>query len=147
MDTNQAVSYGYDQPPPGNPPSSAQYMTQQPMQMPPLAQTTVLVQPQQVQVNLPQSFSTGLCACFDDMEICCLGTFVPCVLGCQLADAMNESCCVANCLAFGLMGMRVKTRMQYNIGGTICSDWCTDAYCGLCVKCQLARELRAKGAM
>ncbi|ELU09570.1 hypothetical protein CAPTEDRAFT_122528, partial [Capitella teleta] len=77
----------------------------------------------------------------------CLGTFVPCILGCQLASAMNESCCVPNMLHGGLMGMRIKGRMQYNIGGTICNDWCTTNFCGVCVLCQLARELRSKGAM
>ena len=108
----QQSGYGYDQPPAGNPP-----MQQQPQYgMGPLSQTTVIVQPQQVQVNMPKYFSTGVCGCCDDLEICCIGTWVPCILGCQVASAMNESCCVPNCLMMGLYGMRSKARMQYNIG-------------------------------
>lgn len=46
------------------------------------------------------------------------GTFVPCILACQVAQDSDESCCLA-CLPGALIALRTSIRNRYNIGVSV----------------------------
>ncbi|KAM8846439.1 cornifelin homolog isoform X2 [Synchiropus splendidus] len=89
-------------------------------------------------------WSTGLCDCCDDCGICICGTFVPCILGCQVAQEHGESCCLP-CLPGAIVALRTSMRHKYHISGSVCEDWCSMACLPWCGLCQMAREQRMRG--
>ncbi|XP_074837348.1 cornifelin [Carettochelys insculpta] len=101
-------------------------------------------QPGPVQTSCSQApmstWHSGLCDCCADMGICLCGTFVPCVLACQVAQDFGESCCLA-CLPGALLGLRTGLRERHRIQGSVCDDWLVMSCCGPCGLCQMAREL------
>ncbi|XP_068672746.1 placenta-specific gene 8 protein-like [Montipora capricornis] len=99
--------------------------------------TTVVVN----QPALMREWSSGLCACFDDCGSCCMGAFCPTCLLVQVSGRMGEGCMFAYCCPGALIGLRVKLRIQQNIQGNLCDDYCKVTWCGMCVLCQLSREL------
>merc|ERR1712055_199599 len=110
--------------------------------------TTVVVQqpaafPQPLPFGkTPTEFTTPMHACCDDCEICWCTILCPCCVGCQLAGAMHENCCVPTCTAGGVTAMRTRLRYVYGIDGTLCADACLSCWCYHCVICQMAREMR-----
>ncbi|KAJ7376444.1 hypothetical protein OS493_034721 [Desmophyllum pertusum] len=44
-----------------------------------------------------------------------------------------------------LLGLRIKLRVQENIQGSLCNDFCLVLWCESCVLCQMARELNFVG--
>jgi Cys-rich protein (TIGR01571 family) len=87
-------------------------------------------------------WSTGMCACFDDMGVCCCVVFNP-FYSCCLAKRLGENCCVP---AFtGNLPLRLKTRYALGIKGDWCNDCVSMHFCGSCATCQLARELNIVG--
>lgn len=132
----------FDNPPPGYYPPSSPYG---PVPGAPInhhTTTTVIInQPSPMTVAGPRLWSSDLCSCCDDMGICCLGLFCPCILGVQLATDMGESSCLPCCVSGWLMGLRIKMRTQNNIQGSIMNDSCVTCFCGICSLCQMAREM------
>uniref|UniRef100_A0A3Q2VY48 Cornifelin n=1 Tax=Haplochromis burtoni TaxID=8153 RepID=A0A3Q2VY48_HAPBU len=63
-------------------------------------------------------WSTNACDCCEDCGICLCGTFVPCILACQVAQDSDESCCLA-CLPGALIALRTSIRNRYNIGVSV----------------------------
>uniref|UniRef100_A0A8C0GQ57 Placenta associated 8 n=1 Tax=Chelonoidis abingdonii TaxID=106734 RepID=A0A8C0GQ57_CHEAB len=55
---------------------------------------------------------------------------------------MNECC-----LCGGSVAMRTLYRTKYGIPGSICSDFCTILWCGLCSLCQLKRDINRRKEM
>ncbi len=56
----------------------------------------------------------------------CCAVWCPLCLGCRVARAVNEHCCVINFLPGGLMATRAKVRFMYGIQVSICgvnSEW------------------------
>uniref|UniRef100_A0A3Q4MUQ2 Cornifelin n=4 Tax=Pseudocrenilabrinae TaxID=318546 RepID=A0A3Q4MUQ2_NEOBR len=89
-------------------------------------------------------WSTNACDCCEDCGICLCGTFVPCILACQVAQDSDESCCLA-CLPGALIALRTSIRNRYNIGGSVCDDWLVMACIPACGLCQMAREQKIRG--
>ncbi|XP_028406690.1 cornifelin homolog A-like [Dendronephthya gigantea] len=139
----------YPQPGMGPIPMQQPPAFQQPMQQPSHmhssnTNTTVVIQqqPQQVVIQGPRAWSTGICSCFDDCGDCLFGFFCPCIHECNLSSAAGECCCVARCCPIAL---RTKIRTKHNIAGSIMDDCCTVLCCGPCATCQMSRELKIHG--
>ncbi|BFZ11009.1 hypothetical protein BsWGS_14048 [Bradybaena similaris] len=103
--------------------------------------TTVIIQ-QQAAASGVRDWSTGVCACCDDMGICLCGMFCGICLAMQVASDMGETMCLPWCVPNYLMALRTKLRTQERIQGSICNDCLTEIYCGTCALCQLAREVK-----
>ncbi|KAJ3693760.1 hypothetical protein LUZ60_009240 [Juncus effusus] len=57
---------------------------------------------------ISNQWSTGICACFDDPQICCLGTICPCILFAKNAEKLGSDSspgrsCASHCLLWGLL--------------------------------------------
>ncbi|KAK4481816.1 hypothetical protein RD792_012727 [Penstemon davidsonii] len=123
--------------------------------------------------NGPGQWSSGICACFDDMQSCCVGLICPCYIfgknaeflgsGAQMGSCMthfilwalvNSLCCV---LTEGVMlglpgcfvacyacGYRGTLRSKYNLQEAPCGDFFTHFFCHLCAICQEYREIRER---
>lgn len=68
------------------------------------------------------AWSSGICACFEDIGICATAYFCPCIVAGRNAEAMGESCCVHGFLStLGCIGIfcgakiREKIREKYQI--------------------------------
>ncbi|XP_024078727.1 cornifelin homolog A-like, partial [Terrapene carolina triunguis] len=110
----------------------------------PMAYQAEITQPGRVQTSYSygntNAWSSGMCDCFADMGVCLCGTFVPCILACQVSQDFGESCFLP-CLPGTLLALRTGVRERYHIEGSICDDWLVMACCGPCGLCQLSREL------
>ncbi|CAI9779591.1 unnamed protein product [Fraxinus pennsylvanica] len=118
-------------------------------------------------------WSSGICACFDDMPSCCIGLVCPCFLfgknaeflgsGTLLGSCMthfilwglvNTLCCVlTDGIIWGLPGCfvacyacsyRKTLRSKYNLQEAPCGDLFTHFCCHLCAICQEYREIRER---
>ncbi|KAM0977708.1 hypothetical protein ACFX13_014027 [Malus domestica] len=128
---------------------------------------------QQNSVDGPKQWSSGICACCDDMQSCCVGLFCPCFLfgknaeflgsGTLLGSCMthfilwalvNTACCllteglflgIPGCfVACYACGYRSALRTKYNLQEAPCGDFVTHFFCHLCALCQEYREIREK---
>ncbi|KAM4735224.1 cornifelin homolog [Anableps anableps] len=104
-------------------------------------------QPTQYTVTTGRSldWNTNVCDCCDDCGICLCGAFVPCILGCKVAQDHGDSCCVPF-LPGAMIALRTSMRIKYNIEGSVCNDWVVMACLPLCGLCQLAREQKIRGS-
>ncbi|KAM6910098.1 cornifelin homolog [Xenentodon cancila] len=89
-------------------------------------------------------WSTNVWDCCDDCGICLCGTFVPCILGCKVAQDNGDSCCLPF-LPGAMIALRTSVRSKYNIGGSVCDDWVIMACLPHCGLCQMAREQKMRG--
>ncbi|XP_020629959.1 cornifelin homolog [Orbicella faveolata] len=127
-------------------PGYPQPMMAQPMGFQQTNTTVVVNQPAPVLLQQGmRDWSTGLCGCFEVIGICCMGLFCPCFLLSDVSSRMGEGCCFAACCPGALLGLRIKLRVQENIQGSLCNDFCEVNFCGTCVLCQLSRELNHVG--
>ncbi|XP_024917314.1 cornifelin homolog, partial [Cynoglossus semilaevis] len=78
-------------------------------------------------------YLSGLCA-----------TFVPCILGCRVAQKNGDSCCVP-CLPGAMIALRTSIRGKYHIEGSVCDDWLVMSCVPFCGLCQMAREQKMRG--
>ncbi|XP_020616971.1 placenta-specific gene 8 protein-like [Orbicella faveolata] len=120
---------GYPMAQPGYPqPVMAQPMVQQQTNT-----TVVVTQPSQVVLQQGmRDWSSGLCGCFEDFYSCCMGTFCGPFLLCDISSRMGEGCCFATCCPGALVALRIKLRVQENIQGSLCNDFCVVQWCGAC---------------
>ncbi|XP_040271416.1 cornifelin homolog A-like [Bufo bufo] len=102
---------------------------------------SVSVQPQAMQGYSTSHWNSEVMDCFEDMEICLCGAFVPCILACRVASQFGECFCLP-CLPETMLAMRTGIRERYHIPGTICKDCVCLTFCGPCTLCQMARELK-----
>ncbi|XP_059146222.1 placenta-specific gene 8 protein-like [Physella acuta] len=108
-------------------------------------QSTSVVINQQVQPQGQQQqrmWSSGICDCFNDCEICCKGYFCYPCLECQVATDMGESCCLPCCVPGWQIVLRTMMRTQRNIKGSVMDDCCIVCCCPALSLCQLAREIK-----
>jgi Cys-rich protein (TIGR01571 family) len=96
-------------------------------------------------------FSTGICACFDDMEICCYSFFTgPLGKASAYSKATGNDWCQA-CVLAALFPhimecyFRTQVREAYGYDGNCCLDCLTAYFCGPCSTAQMWREFAAKG--
>ncbi|OMO66656.1 hypothetical protein CCACVL1_21029 [Corchorus capsularis] len=137
----------------------------QPRQLPPQPQSQ----------SEPQQWSSGICACCDDMQSCCIGLFFPCFLFGKNAEFLGSGTLVGSCithcilwafvntlccmltqgLSLGLpgsfvscyaCGYRRALRARYNLQEAPCGDFATHFFCHLCAICQEYREIRERAA-
>ncbi|XP_074660374.1 cornifelin-like [Tubulanus polymorphus] len=119
--------------------------------MDPNAQRTVVVmnQPtsaQKVHQGLNE-WSTGLCDCFADCQVCLCGYFFYACTLCRISSAMRENACAPLCCPGGLLALRTKLRVEHDIRGGVCNDACVLQFCGVCAVCQMEREMKMAGRM
>ncbi|XP_047064184.1 cell number regulator 2-like [Lolium rigidum] len=105
------------------------------------------------------SWTTGLCGCFDDAGSCCLTFFCPCVAFGRIAEIADQgatSCCVSGTLYLALATLigltplysccyRSRLRAQYGLEEKPCPDCCVHWFCEPCALCQEYRELQHRG--
>ncbi|XP_073062244.1 protein PLANT CADMIUM RESISTANCE 10 [Primulina eburnea] len=128
---------------------------------------------QQHMNNVPEEWSSGICACCDDMQSCCVGLICPCYLFAKNAEFLgsgtlmgsctthfilwslvNSVCCVlTDGILWGLpgcfvacyaCGYRRTLRSKYNLQEAPCGDFITHFCCHLCAICQEYREIRER---
>ncbi|XP_058504133.1 cornifelin homolog [Solea solea] len=88
-------------------------------------------------------WNSNVCDCCDDCGICLCATFIPCILGCKVAQDNGDSCCVP-CLPGAMIALRTSIRSRYQIEGSVCDDWVVMACLPLCGLCQMAREQKIR---
>nr|AFK42439.1 unknown [Lotus japonicus] len=123
--------------------------------------------------QIQPQWSSGICACFNDMQSCCIGCLCPCFLFGKNAEFLgsgtflgscvthfalwglvNVGCCfLTDGLLLGLPGCLVSTyacgyrrtlRSKYNLPEAPCGDFVTHCCCHLCAICQEYREIRER---
>uniref|UniRef100_A0A8C6T9G6 Cornifelin n=1 Tax=Neogobius melanostomus TaxID=47308 RepID=A0A8C6T9G6_9GOBI len=89
-------------------------------------------------------WNSNVCDCCDDCGICLCASFIPCILGCKVAQDNGDSCCIPF-LPGAMIALRTSIRSRYHISGSVCDDWVVMACCPLCGLCQMAREQKSRG--
>ncbi|KAJ4710550.1 protein PLANT CADMIUM RESISTANCE 2-like [Melia azedarach] len=109
--------------------------------------------------HAPKPWSTGLCDCCDDISICCLTCWCPCVTFGRIAEIVDKgstSCgvsgvlyaiilCLTGCSCLYSCFYRSKLRGQYFLEENPCTDCCIHCCCEECALCQEYRELKHQG--
>ncbi|KAJ4705707.1 Protein PLANT CADMIUM RESISTANCE like [Melia azedarach] len=124
-------------------------------------------------VDNPVHWSSGICACCDDMQSCCIGLFCPCFLFGKNAEFLGSGTFAGSCLTYfilwafvnsvcclltdGIMlglpgcfvacyacGYRRALRTKYNLQEAPCGDFVSHFFCHLCAICQEYREIRER---
>ncbi|XP_014519993.1 protein PLANT CADMIUM RESISTANCE 10 [Vigna radiata var. radiata] len=120
--------------------------------------------------QMQPQWSSGICACFDDTQSCCIGCLCPCILFGKNAEILgsgtflgscvthfilwsvvNTACCLlTDGLFLGLpgclvscyaCGYRKALRSKYNLPEAPCGDFVTHFCCHPCAICQEYREI------
>ncbi|KAK9170619.1 hypothetical protein Syun_002759 [Stephania yunnanensis] len=115
-------------------------------------------------------WNSGICACCDDPQSCCIGLLCPCYVYGRNAEILGSGSfvgsCLAHCILWGgstalcclvtdgiLLGLsgcvvggyayryRRALRSKYNLPEEPCGDFTTHACCHLCAICQEYREI------
>ena len=113
----------------------------------PNTDTTILIrQPQTVVAEPPREWSTGLCDCCEDKQICLLG-FISWLVGVPflaflVGDTAEQNACTG---LFCAGAIRTKIRLKHNIQGSIFKDGLAVCCCHLCALCQMQREMKMHG--
>ncbi|EOA27946.1 hypothetical protein CARUB_v10024118mg [Capsella rubella] len=121
----------------------------------------------------PRQWSSGICACFDDMQSCCIGLFCPCYIFGKNAESLGSGTfagpCLTHCISWALVnticcfatngvllglpgcfvscyacGYRRSLRTKYNLQEAPCGDFVTHFFCHLCAICQEFREIQER---
>uniref|UniRef100_A0A0D9ZFA4 Uncharacterized protein n=1 Tax=Oryza glumipatula TaxID=40148 RepID=A0A0D9ZFA4_9ORYZ len=104
-------------------------------------------------------WSSGLFACFNDCEVCCLTTVCPCITFGRSAEIVSRgerTCCAAGvlCVLLGFFAhghclysccYRGKMRDSFHLPEEPCCDCCVHALCLQCALCQEYRHLKRLG--
>ncbi|XP_022150496.1 protein PLANT CADMIUM RESISTANCE 11 [Momordica charantia] len=107
----------------------------------------------------PVAWSTGLCDCCNDISICCLTCWCPCISFGRIAEILDRgspSCGVSGTLYLVILSLsgwsclytclyRSKLRGQFSLEETPCSDCCVHCFCQQCALCQEYRHLQHHG--
>ncbi|XP_052185900.1 protein PLANT CADMIUM RESISTANCE 2-like [Diospyros lotus] len=104
-------------------------------------------------------WSSGLCACLDDVPNCCITCWCPCITFGRIAEIVDRgsnSCgisgalytliaCVTCCPCCFSCFYRSKMRQQFGLRAAPCGDCPVHCFCEHCALCQEYRELRNQG--
>ncbi|XP_071187491.1 uncharacterized protein [Salvelinus alpinus] len=104
-------------------------------------------------------WSTGICGCFDDLQVCCFAYWrFPC-FACTTTSEFGECFClplldvlmgftqlvgVSSCTPPVSMSMRVAVCNRYAIHGDIMADCVYSTFCNICPWCQMPREIKRR---
>ncbi|CAH8873359.1 unnamed protein product [Trichobilharzia szidati] len=103
--------------------------------------TPVVHQPTPMQEPaFEREWTTGLCACLEDLPTCCLVFFCPHCYMCYIYRKEGESCWLP-VFGAGILPLRIKHRIMHRIMGTLLKDFCISCFCAPLVVCQLKRDL------
>lgn len=123
--------------------------------------------------SVQSQWSSGICACCDDMQSCCIGLFCPCYLFGKNADFLGSGTLIGSCMTHFILwgfintlccvltegillglpgcfvacyacGYRRSLRAKYNLPEAPCGDFATHFFCHLCAICQEYREIRER---
>ncbi|XP_005109623.2 placenta-specific gene 8 protein [Aplysia californica] len=108
----------------------------------PAGNTTVIVNQPMSDKSQVRDWGTGVFSCFDDMKICLCGWCCPLCLGWNVATDLGETGIIVCCVPSWLTVVRTKLRTQQKIQGDVCNDCMMSECCGICVLCQVAREIK-----
>ena len=115
-----------------------------------------------------QDWRFRLFGCAEDLETCCIGALIPCLLHAENGRRLSgdsgprylvdfaaygflcvlccnaTGCCCFGCQCFLAMERRRMLRIKYGLPEGPCSDRCVHLWCHLCAQCQESRELAAR---
>ncbi|CAL0314546.1 unnamed protein product [Lupinus luteus] len=123
--------------------------------------------------QMPAQWSSGICACCDDMQSCCIGFLCPCFVFGKNAEFLGSGTFFGSCVTHFLLwtlvniscllltdglflglpgcivscyacGYRRTLRSKYNLPEAPCGDFVTHFCCHLCAICQEYREIRER---
>eukprot|EP01029_Cantina_marsupialis_P022973 TRINITY_DN565_c0_g2_i4.p1 TRINITY_DN565_c0_g2~~TRINITY_DN565_c0_g2_i4.p1 ORF type:complete len:128 (+),score=19.36 TRINITY_DN565_c0_g2_i4:103-486(+) len=100
-----------------------------------------------------EEWNVGLFECFDNVDICLVTYFAPCLTFGQTMDRVGSGpfLLVACCSFVGLYcpcsSHRGMVRAKYGIQGDCLSDCLVMAFCGQCALCQMEAESLEREAM
>ncbi|XP_026791884.1 placenta-specific gene 8 protein-like [Pangasianodon hypophthalmus] len=120
------------------------------------APSVILQQPQSTPL-LPlnsNQWSTGICDCFDECNVCCFATWCFPVFACSTAYDFGECFCLPmlDYLSCSLhvplisLALRAAVRNRYGIQGDLATDCLYSTFCNVCSWCQIAREIKRRRA-
>lgn len=98
-------------------------------------------------------FSTGLFACFADLEVCCLGLWCwPCLMSRNSVnlDGAKRTCCnvwCCGCYPATTSKNRAQALATFGIREGCCKSCCIGCCCPQCSDCQVAREINLKSGI
>ncbi|KAI0214350.1 hypothetical protein LSAT2_000555 [Lamellibrachia satsuma] len=98
-----------------------------------------------VSVSESDSDSEGECEWIRDVRSGFGGwyaLFCPSCFLCGISTRMNENCCA---MSVAPVAMRTKLRIENNIQGSVCDDYCKMGCCRMLIYCQMDRELKHLG--
>ncbi|CAI9096538.1 OLC1v1032714C1 [Oldenlandia corymbosa var. corymbosa] len=124
-------------------------------------------------VGLPNQWSSGICACCDDLQSCFIGLICPCFLFGKNAEYLGSGTFMGSCMTHFILwalvnticcfltdgvllglpgcfvscyacGYRRTLRSKYNLPEAPCGDFVTHFFCHLCATCQEFREIRER---
>jgi len=119
-------------------------------------------QPQQTGGEQGGEWKTDLFGCFDPIDLCVVGCFLPCLVVGKTAERMRDPTLATfepinnDCLIMGgvtyLTGCgwiwaflkRGEIREKYGIKGDSTSDCCTSYWCGCCAVIQAEKEVQRR---
>ncbi|XP_022968497.1 protein PLANT CADMIUM RESISTANCE 11 [Cucurbita maxima] len=115
--------------------------------------------PCQPQPHSTVAWSSGLCDCCNDISICCLTCWCPCITFGHIAEIVDRgsiSCgvsgaiylsilCLTGCSCLYSCLYRSKMRGQFSLEESPCCDCCVHCLCEQCALCQQYRELQHQG--
>lgn len=101
---------------------------------------------------MANTWSNGLCSCFEDITTCIITYIVPCYTFGKNAEQIGESCILCALTQFipwvdlwCRVSVRGKIREQRGIEGSCMEDCLMHWLCVLCALVQEARELKVPG--
>ncbi|CAH1445815.1 unnamed protein product [Lactuca virosa] len=123
--------------------------------------------------DVPLEWSSGICACFDDLQSCIVGSVCPCFLFGKNAEFLESNSFMGPCTTHFIMcgvintfccfitgglilafpgcftscyacGYRKALRAKFNLQEAPCGDFVTHLCCHLCAVCQEYREIRER---
>ncbi|KAL6490833.1 hypothetical protein MHYP_G00011780 [Metynnis hypsauchen] len=116
-------------------------------------------QPSSLVTIYSNQWSTGICDCFDDFNVCCFAAWCFPVFACSTVSDFGEFCClpildfpcfIAQCFGFCCytppisIALRASVRNRYGIQGELASDCLYATFCNVCSWCQIAREIKRR---
>ena len=111
-------------------------------------------QPQVIIANRAtvNQWSHGLCGCFDNIGLCCMAFWCPCIVFGRNAEHLGKDCvlwgalfvCADMALVPWIPGfiLRSELRRKHGLAGDDCNDCLVWFCCGLCAMIQEAQEIK-----
>eukprot|EP00116_Pleurobrachia_bachei_P015069 sb/3475331/ len=97
----------------------------------------------------PPTWAFGLCSCLDDIGLCCITIFVPCLTFGQTAEMLGDDCLMAGVASmvpllnlYCFLTVRGRVREKFGIEGSVINDLLMICCCPQLSLIQMARQAR-----